>query len=77
MMILIGAILLVLGVAAEHSGHPAFDMVWIGIAITFVGFLLWNKLREKQRNTRFSLFRKRRREDKEDQEESWEDHWYD
>jgi drug/metabolite transporter (DMT)-like permease len=77
MMILVGAIVLVLGVAAECSGHPAFDLVLIGIAVTFIGFLIWNKLRKKQRSTRFSLFRKRRHEDEEDQDDSWEDQWYD
>ncbi|MDY6866911.1 MAG: hypothetical protein SVT56_03240 [Chloroflexota bacterium] len=77
MMVLVGSIVLVLGIAAERSGHPAFDLVLIGIAVTFSGFLLWNSLRKKRRSTRFSLFRKRRRENKKDQEEPWEDQWYD
>jgi drug/metabolite transporter (DMT)-like permease len=77
MMVLIGSIVLVMGIAAERSGHPAFDYVLIGVILTFIGFLLWNRLREKRRSTRFSLFRKRDREDKQDQEDVWEDHWYD
>ncbi len=77
MMVLIGSIVLVLGIAAERSGQPAFDLVLIGIGVSFIGFLLWNKLRKKRRSTRFSLFRKRRHDDEEEQEESWEDQWYD
>jgi flagellar biosynthesis component FlhA len=76
-MIMVGSIVLVLGIAAECSGQPAFDVLLIGIAVTFSGFLLWNSLRKKRRSTRFSLFRKRRRENKKDQEEPWEDQWYD
>ncbi len=77
MMVLVGSIVLVLGIAAERSGHPAFELVLIGIAVSFVGFLLWNKLRKKQRSTRFSIFRRRKREEEEDQADSWEDRWYD
>jgi len=76
-MTLIGSILLVLGIAAERSGHPALDYVLMGVALTLVGFLLWNRLRKKQRSTRFSLFRKRKDDEDEDQEDQWKDPWYD
>ena len=78
MMVLVGSIVLVLGIAAESSGLPAFKYVVIGIALSFLGFLLWNRLRKKKRNTRFSLFRKRERDDEEsDKEDPWENRFYD
>jgi len=78
MMVLVGSIVLVLGIAAESSGLPAFKYVVIGIALSFLGFLLWNRLRKKKRNTRFSLFRKRERDDEESaKEDPWENRFYD
>jgi len=73
LMMLAGSIALVLGVAAEKSGYPSFKYLLIGIASCILGFLLWNRLRKKQRNTRFSLFRRRKREEEEDQRDSWKD----
>ena len=61
---LVGAILLVLGVAAVRSGQAAMNYLLIGALLAVLGFALWNKVRKKQkRNTRFSLFRKRDSED--------------
>jgi len=58
-MVLVGAILLILGVAAVGSGQPAFNFLLIGAVLSVLGFVLWTKLgSKKRRNTRFSLFRK-------------------
>lgn len=73
LMVLIGSILLVLGIAAEHSGYSALNYVLIGIGLTILGFFLWNRLRKKRRSTRFSLFRRRKRDEEEDQEDEWYD----
>ena len=57
---LVGAILLVLGIAAVRSGQPSFEYLLIGAILAILGYALWNSLRRKQRrSTRFSLFRKR------------------
>lgn len=78
LMCLIGAVALILGVAAESSGQPAFNLVLIGAGLVFLGFLLWSKLRRKgRRNTRFSRFRKRNSEDQQDAEDEWDDRYYD
>jgi len=58
-MLLVGAIFLVLGVAAVRSGQSAFNYLLFGALLSILGSVLWNKLRsKKRRNTRFSLFRK-------------------
>ena len=59
LMGLVGAILLVLGVAAVRSGQPAFTYLLLGALLLILGYALWNKLRRiPRRSTRFSLFRK-------------------
>jgi len=74
LIFLAGGIVLLLGVAAESSGHPAFDLVLSGIGLAFFGFLLWNKLRErKNRSRRFSMFRKNSWDEEEPGE--GEDNW--
>lgn len=81
MMLILGSMILALGIAAESSGEPAFKLLLIGGGLSFVGILLWNKLRTKQkRSTRFSLFRKRdRREERQSREEDdgWDNRYYD
>lgn len=67
---LIGAILLILGVAAVRSEQPALNYLLIGVLLAVVGFALWQKLRKKQpRSTRFSLFRKKGREEEDQVQE--------
>lgn len=74
LMFLVGAVVLVLGVAAESSGEPAFNLVLIGAGLTFLGLFLWNKLRRKQRrNTRFSMFRKRDSREEQEVDDEWDD----
>lgn len=68
LLLILGSIVLVVGIAAENSGESAFDIVLIGAVVTFTGFLLWNRLRPKTRSSRFSIFRGSRRGG-EDQEE--------
>ena len=73
---LVGAILLVLGVAAVRSEQSAFTYLLSGALLVILGFALWNKLRKKQqRSTRFSLFRRRDREENNSQQDDngWED----
>ena len=73
-MLLVGAILLVLGVAAVRSGQSAFNFLLIGAVLSVLGFVLWNKLRsKKRRNTRFSLFRKgdEDEDDKRKEDNNW------
>lgn len=78
LMFLVGVVVLVLGIAAETSGEPAFNLVLIGAGLVFLGFLLWNKLRRKQRrNTRFSLFRRRERQEEQETEDGWDDQYDD
>ena len=74
LMFLVGAVILVLGVAAESSGEPAFNLVLIGAGLTFLGLLLWSRLRRKQsRNTRFSMFRKRDSREEQETDDEWND----
>lgn len=81
MMVILGSMILALGIAAESSGAPAFELLFIGGGLSFVGILLWNKLRTKQkRSTRFSLFRRReQREERQSREEDdgWDNRYYD
>ncbi|HCU56760.1 MAG TPA: hypothetical protein DF984_00775 [Anaerolineaceae bacterium] len=75
LMLLVGAVVLVLGIAAESSGEPAFNLVLIGAGLTFLGLLLWSRLRRKQhRNTRFSMFRKRDSREEQETDDEWDDH---
>ena len=70
-MLLVGAILLVLGVAAVRSGQSAFNFLLIGAVLSVLGFVLWTKLgSKKHRNTRFLLFRK---EDEQEDDNGKED----
>lgn len=71
---LVGAVVLGVGIVSESSGHPAFPMVAGGIGLLVVGFLLWQWLRPKgQKNTRFSMLRKRTWEDEQDEDnEEWD-----
>ncbi len=70
-MVLVGAILLVLGIAAVRSAQPAFTYLLFGALLIIIGFALWNKLRRKQRrSTRFSLFRRRDREDNNNEQDN-------
>jgi len=48
MMVIFGSIALVVGIAAESSDQPAFNFLAIGLALSFFGFLLWNRLRPKK-----------------------------
>jgi len=78
LMIIAGSLLLVLGIAAERSEQPAFDYLILGIALFFIGLLLWSKLRQKQpRPRRFSIFQHRDRDEKKNSDHGWEDRHYD
>ena len=67
MFLMVGVLLLVLGIAAERSGQPAFNFLIFGVLLFAGGLFLWGKLRRKPRqNTRFSMFRKREKEDQPD-----------
>jgi len=69
MFLMVGALLLVLGIAAERSGQPAFNFLIFGVLLFTGGLLLWVKLRRKPRqNTRFSMFRKRKKDDRQEEE---------
>ena len=75
-MLLVGAILLVLGVAALRSGQPSFNFLLLGALLSILGTVLWNRLRsKKRRNTRFSLFRKAddQEEDNNKEDNGWDD----
>ncbi|MBG0788672.1 MAG: hypothetical protein H0S79_26590 [Anaerolineaceae bacterium] len=71
---LVGAVVLGVGIVSENSGHPAFSMVAGGIGLLAVGFLLWKWLRPKgQKNTRFSMLRRRTWEDEQGEDnEEWD-----
>lgn len=74
LMLLVGAVILTLGIAAESSGEPAFKLVVIGAGLALLGLLLWSKLRRKQRrNTRFSIFRRRENREEQEKEDEWND----
>ena len=80
MFLMVGVVLLVLGIAAERSGQPAFNFLIFGFLLFVGGFFLWKKLRRKpKKNTRFSLFRKRERDErgKESGERGWGDNYND
>lgn len=70
LMLLGGILVLVIGVAGVRAGEPAFTYLLIGVVLTFLGFILWNKLRPKdKKSNRFSMFRRGRGEDSEEDEE--------
>ena len=76
LMLLVGAILLVLGVATLRSGQPSFNFLLLGALLSILGTVLWNQLRsKKRRNTRFSLFRKAddQEEDNNKEDNGWDD----
>ena len=74
MMMIFGIIVLAVGFAAAQSEQPALSYLTLGAAGTFIGFLLWNRLRERvPRSTRFSLFRKRDRRQENEKNDRWED----
>ena len=78
-MILAGGILLLLGAAGELSGQPAFDYLLLGIVLALLGLFLWQQLRQKRdRPRRFSLFRKKSKDQERDQSKQtdWEDNHY-
>lgn len=78
-MVLAGGILLLLGVTGELSGHPAFNFLLIGVVLTLVGLFFWQKLRPKpDRPKRFSIFRKRSKDQDKDRSKQagWEDNHY-
>mgnify|MGYP007134645561 FL=1 len=72
-----GSILIIIGAAAIRSEQPGFDMLLIGLALFFLGFIFWNRWRSKERrSTRFSKFRiKPEREMKKERkaDNRWED----
>lgn len=72
LMLLSGVIILIIGAAVLQSGGPALEVILIGIVLSFTGFLLWNKLKSKRRqSTRFSMFRKPDQEDDQDSDNGW------
>ena len=78
MMMIVGVIVLVVGIAAMQSGQSALSLLLIGFAGTFFGFLLWNRLREKGAgSTRFSMLRKREGRGERKKDDDWEGRFYD
>ena len=78
LLLMIGSILLILGVAAECSGQPAFEFIVGGSALLFLGFLMWNRLRsKKQKRSRFSIFRERERDREPSRNDGWMEDDYD
>jgi len=74
-MLIFGSIALVVGIAAESSGQPAFNFLSIGLALSFFGFLLWNRLRpKKEQPPRGRRSRNRRGRDP-DEEQNHHDDW--
>jgi uncharacterized membrane protein YfcA len=78
LMMIFGVIVLVVGLAALQSEQPALSLLFIGSVVTFLGHLIWNRLRKKApRNKRFSMFRNREREEEQRNDNGWEDRFYD
>lgn len=78
LMIIVGILILVVGIAAQQSGQPFLSLLLAGFVVTLLGFLLWNRLRSRQRrNTRFSRFRKREPRQEPKKDHGWEDRFYD
>ena len=62
-----GVLALVIGFAAVRSGEPEFDILLVGVGLTFLGFFMWNKLRPRViREKRASKFRRRKDEDRQE-----------
>lgn len=77
-MLIVGSILLILGVAAERSGQPAFEFIIGGSALLFFGFLLWNRLRSRKgKRARSSIFRKREDNREPNRDDGWLEDDYD
>lgn len=77
LMMFIGVIVLAVGIAAVQSDQPGLSFLALGAAGIFLGFLLWDRLRERTpRNKRSSLFRKRGRRREDDQNDRWEDRFH-
>jgi len=69
----VGVIVLAVGIAAVQSDQPALALLFFGTVGTFLGFMLWNRLRERApRSNRFSMFKKRARHDNH-KDDRWED----
>jgi uncharacterized membrane protein YqgA involved in biofilm formation len=78
LMMVFGMITLAIAIAAIQSGQPDLAILLMGIAATVLGYLLWNRLREKApRSTRFSLFRKREDVERRKKKDNWEDRFHD
>jgi hypothetical protein len=77
LFLIAGSILLILGAGAVRSDQPGFDLLLIGLALFFFGFILWNRWRSKERrSTRFSKFRMKSKNEEEKAGEAdyrWED----
>lgn len=70
LMLLGGILLFVIGAAGVRAGEPAFTYLFLGITLTTFGFILWKKLRTKnKKSNRFSMFRRRKDEDLQEGEE--------
>ena len=77
LMMIFSIIILVVGIAAVQSDQPALNLLFIGSLGTFVGFLLWNRLRERApRSTRFSLLRKKKPREEQEKDDHWEHRFY-
>ena len=77
-MMIFGVIVLVVGLAALQSEQPALSLLFIGAVVTFLGNLIWNRLRDKApRKKRFSMFRNRERDEEQQKGNGWEDPFYD
>jgi hypothetical protein len=71
-ILMIGSLVLIIGIAAAFSDQPSFGLILAGLAVGFLGFLLWQRKNpEARRSTRFSLFKRAGRKDdsKEKQEQ--------
>jgi hypothetical protein len=78
LLLMIGSILLILGVAAERSGQPAFEFIVGGSALLLLGFLLWNRLRSrKHKRARFSIFRRHQSDHESNRDDGWLEDDYD
>lgn len=78
LLLILGSILLILGIAAEWSEQPAFEFIIGGSALLIFGYLLWNGLRSKNhKRAGFSIFRRRGRDREPNQEDGWLEDDYD
>jgi uncharacterized membrane protein YfcA len=78
LLLIVGIVVLFIGVAALQSEQPSLKPLALGTGFLLIGFLFWRRKKPKKRqNTRFSLFRKRNRRNKEKNDDGWETHYYD